>query len=71
MITAKLIFNVDGYIPRHLPPPFASAGAAGNMKDSTCVGSQVTPFHLRDIRQYRCYRHMLGLEGIDTVCKTS
>jgi hypothetical protein len=46
MITAKLIFNVDGYIPRHLPPPFASAGAAGNMKDSTCVGSQVTPFHL-------------------------
>jgi hypothetical protein len=46
MITAKLIFNVDGYLPSHLPPPFVSAGAVGNMMDSSFVESQATPFHL-------------------------
>jgi hypothetical protein len=47
MIAAKLIFMVDGYIPSHLLPPFASAGTAGMMKDSNFVDSQGTPFHLR------------------------
>lgn len=46
MITAKLIFNVDGYLPSHLPPPFGGAGGVGHMVDSGVLDSQVTPFRL-------------------------
>ena len=53
MVTASVMFNVDGNLPSYLPPPFGSpvgTGYSSNMfmgrEDSGVVDSPITPFHL-------------------------